>query len=134
MYKRTLLLLAALAASLACAGAHAQSAFPDKPVRLVIGFPAGSATDIASRIVANKMSELLGQQVVVDNRPGASTSIAAVAVAKRKAYEARAQAVMYAEAVENRASEEVAAAAAERDAAVAELTSLKRELARKSLE
>ena len=85
MYKRTLLLLAALAASLACTGARAQSAFPDKPVRLVIGFPAGSATDIASRIVANKMSELLGQQVVVDNRPGASTSIAAVAVAKSPA-------------------------------------------------
>ncbi len=74
-----------LLALLTPAGAVAQSAFPDKPVRLVIGFPAGSATDIASRIVANKMSELLGQQVVVDNRPGASTSIAAVAVAKSPA-------------------------------------------------
>jgi tripartite-type tricarboxylate transporter receptor subunit TctC len=72
-------------ASLACGSALAQPAYPDKPVRLVIGFPAGSATDIASRILAHKMSEFLGQQVVVDNRPGASTSIAAVVVAKSPA-------------------------------------------------
>ena len=74
-----------LAASLACSSVAAQSAWPEKPVRLVIGFPAGSATDIASRILANKMSGILGQQVAVDNRPGASTSIAAVAVAQAQA-------------------------------------------------
>jgi tripartite-type tricarboxylate transporter receptor subunit TctC len=79
---RTLKALLLLAAALSCSGALAQPAYPDKPVRLLIGFPAGSATDIASRILANKMSALLGQQVIVENRPGASTSIAAVAVAK----------------------------------------------------
>ncbi len=84
--KRVLNFLVVLAfASLACGSALAQPAYPDKPVRLVIGFPAGSATDIASRILAHKMSEFLGQQVVVDNRPGASTSIAAVVVAKSPA-------------------------------------------------
>ena len=62
--------------------AGAASGYPDKPVRLMIGFPAGSATDIASRILANKMGEFLGQSVLVENRPGASTSIAAVQVAK----------------------------------------------------
>ena len=62
--------------------AGAATGYPDKPVRLVIGFPAGSATDIASRILANKMGEFLGQSVLVENRPGASTSIAAVQVAK----------------------------------------------------
>jgi len=74
-------LLTAIFACLACAGAAAQPAFPDHPLRLVIGFPPGTATDIASRIIARKMSELLGQQMVVDNRPGASTGIAAMAVA-----------------------------------------------------
>jgi len=78
-----LLAVAGLSATkLPGAAAAEQSTYPDRPVRLVIGFPAGSATDIASRILAHKMSGLLGQQVVVDNRPGASTSIAAVLVAK----------------------------------------------------
>ena len=60
--------------------AGAASGYPDKPVRLMIGFPAGSATDIASRILANKMGEFLGQSVLVENRPGASTSTASGSV------------------------------------------------------
>jgi tripartite-type tricarboxylate transporter receptor subunit TctC len=60
----------------------AQAAYPDKPIRLVIGFPPGAATDIATRIIANKLSEELGQQVVVDNRPGATTNIAGQTVAR----------------------------------------------------
>ena len=78
-FTRSLLLLVA---AIAGTGAAGQSTYPDKPVRLVIGFPGGSVTDLASRILAHKMSEILGQPVVVDNRPGASTSIAAVIVAK----------------------------------------------------
>jgi tripartite-type tricarboxylate transporter receptor subunit TctC len=76
--------LAAFAAALLFgASACAQSPdYPSKPIRLVVGFPPGSATDVASRIIAGKMSELLGQPVIVDNRPGASTGIAALAVAK----------------------------------------------------
>ncbi len=74
------ILLAALI--FACQGTPAQPAYPDHPIRLVIGFPAGSATDIGSRILAQRVSLLLGQQVVVDNRPGASTGIAAGLVAR----------------------------------------------------
>ena len=61
---------------------HAQGAWPSRPIRLVIPFPAGGATDIVGRVVAIKLSQALGQQVVVDNRPGAGGTIGADAVAK----------------------------------------------------
>jgi tripartite-type tricarboxylate transporter receptor subunit TctC len=78
-------ILAALVAGLALAfnaGAEAQSAYPDKPVRLVVPFPAGSGTDIVGRILAQKMTEDFGQTVLVDNRPGASTIVGTEIVAK----------------------------------------------------
>src|SRR3954453_14626655 len=64
------------------ASAQAQSSYPDKPVRLVVPFPAGSGTDIIGRILAQKMSEDFGQTVLVDNRPGASTIVGTEIVAK----------------------------------------------------
>jgi tripartite-type tricarboxylate transporter receptor subunit TctC len=73
--------LLVLSAALLAAPAWAQPAFPDKPVRLVIGFPAGSSTDVLGRALANKMGELAGQQFIVENRPGAGSNIAAQAVA-----------------------------------------------------
>ena len=60
---------------------QAQDKFPSKQVRVVVGFPAGSATDVATRIVANQLSQDMGQSFVVENRPGASSDIAAKAVA-----------------------------------------------------
>jgi tripartite-type tricarboxylate transporter receptor subunit TctC len=63
-----------LTTALVCAGAIAQS-YPSRPVRLIIGLPPGGSTDVMGRIVAAKLSERLGQQVVVDNRPGASGTI-----------------------------------------------------------
>ncbi|WP_423200471.1 Extra-cytoplasmic solute receptor [Cupriavidus sp. H19C3] len=62
--------------------AIAQPGFPDKPIRLVVPFPAGGPTDTASRIIGQKMSETLRQPVVIDNRPGASGTIGTDAVAK----------------------------------------------------
>lgn len=64
----------AFLAALACAGAPAQK-YPSRPVRMVIGLPPGGSTDVMGRIVAARLSERLGQQVVVDNRPGASGTI-----------------------------------------------------------
>ena len=60
----------------------AQSDYPNKPVRLIVGFPPGGSTDIVGRIVALKLGERLGQQVIVDNRGGAGGTIGADVAAK----------------------------------------------------
>ena len=57
-------------------------AYPVKPIRMVIAFPPGGPTDIVSRVVAAKLSEQMGQQVVVENRPGAGGNLGAEAVAR----------------------------------------------------
>ena len=66
---------------LAAGVAHAQSAYPGKPVRVVVPFAAGGAVDALARMVAPGLGELLGQTIVVDNRPGAGGNLAADAVA-----------------------------------------------------
>ena len=55
--------------------AYAQSDYPNKPIRLIIGFPAGGSTDIVGRVVAQRLGERLGQTIVVDNRGGAGGTI-----------------------------------------------------------
>ena len=78
--------LAALIVTLAGAvPAAAEGGFPDRPVRIVVPFPAGGPTDINARILGQKLSELWGQGVVIENRPGANTGIAATMVAKAPA-------------------------------------------------
>lgn len=78
--------LAAAAAALVVAAlgmsANAQSEYPNRPVRIVVGFVPGSSTDIIARLMANQWSRLLGQQFVVENRPGAASAIAADLVAR----------------------------------------------------
>jgi tripartite-type tricarboxylate transporter receptor subunit TctC len=75
-------LLAAFVLAIAVAGGAFAQAFPVKPVRLVVAFAPGGATDTFSRVTAAEMSKSLGQQVLVENRPGAGTTIAAEHVAK----------------------------------------------------
>lgn len=75
---------AALAMSAASGVAHAQqdAAFPRQPVRFLIGFAAGGGNDIQARLIAQKLSDRLGQPVVVENKPGAGGNIAAEQVAR----------------------------------------------------
>lgn len=80
LFRLMLAACTALAAGLAAAPAAAQ-AWPARPVKVVIGFPAGGPTDILGRIVADKLQASLGQPVVVDNKPGATGSIGAQQVA-----------------------------------------------------
>jgi tripartite-type tricarboxylate transporter receptor subunit TctC len=63
-------------------GAAGAQPYPSKPIRWVVGFPPGGGTDIISRLIAQKMSESWGQQVLVENRPGATGMIGANAIAK----------------------------------------------------
>ena len=77
----------AVAAAL-CAGpllhttVHAQDQWPSKPIRLIVPFTPGGVTDTSGRLIAENLGKRLGQQVVVDNKPGASGNIAADTVAK----------------------------------------------------
>jgi len=86
MMKRPLVdFVRALAAALIVVAAPVvlgQAAYPTKPVRLVVPFPAGGTTDLLARAAAQKLSEAWGQQMIVDNRPGAAGNIGAELVAK----------------------------------------------------
>jgi tripartite-type tricarboxylate transporter receptor subunit TctC len=71
---------AALCGVVASSAAHAQD-FPTRPIRVIVGFGAGSGADITARVVGARMSEILGQQIVVENKTGAGSSIGADYVA-----------------------------------------------------
>jgi tripartite-type tricarboxylate transporter receptor subunit TctC len=84
--RRQFLHLTAAAAALAVAAPTAEAQnYPTRPVRIVVGFAAGGTTDIVARLIRQWLSERLGQQFVIENRPGASTNIATDAVARAPA-------------------------------------------------
>ena len=79
-------LLLGLAVAVNLPAANGQTTrYPDKPVKIFVGFAAGGGTDVAARILAQKLTETLGQSVMVENRPGASGMIAAETLAKSAA-------------------------------------------------
>ncbi len=78
----TLTLITGMLALMIAAGARAQTAYPEKPIRLVVGFPSGGPTDIAARLMGQKFTDAWGRPVVIDNAAGAAGSIGADRVAK----------------------------------------------------
>ena len=79
---KTTVLLLGLSGALLVPGSSGAQQYPARPIRLLVGFAAGGATDISARTIAQKLSETIGQQVLVDNRPGASANLAADLVAR----------------------------------------------------
>lgn len=79
--RRSFALVAVLCSTL-CAGAHAQSSYPTKPVRIVVPYAAGGSVDPIARLVADRLSRTMGQSVFVENRPGAGGNIGIEAVVR----------------------------------------------------
>ncbi|MGZ3349521.1 MAG: Bug family tripartite tricarboxylate transporter substrate binding protein, partial [Xanthobacteraceae bacterium] len=75
-------IIAAAGLALIAGPAHAQGGYSDRPIRILVGYPAGGGVDIVARLFAEPMKATLGQSVIVENRAGASAMIAASAVAK----------------------------------------------------
>src|SRR5204863_9540810 len=81
--RRRLLHVAAGAAALPPVSRFAWAqAYPSRPVRIIVGFPAGGGSDITARLMGQWLSERLGQPFIIENRPGAATNIAVEAVVK----------------------------------------------------
>jgi len=75
--RRAGIALTAAALALTACGAWAQAGYPNRPIRIIVPWPAGGGVDVVTRTVAEKMSVRLGQQVIIDNRPGATGNIGA---------------------------------------------------------
>ena len=68
--------------AVSAASAHAQTAWPTKPIKILVGYAPGGSTDVTARIIGQALSERLGQPVIIENRPGAAGNIAAEAAAR----------------------------------------------------
>jgi len=79
---KTLIVCACAVIATAVAPLAAAQSYPNRPVKLLVGFPPGGSTDLAARVLANKLTQSLGQTFIVENRAGASGNIASEAVAR----------------------------------------------------
>ena len=70
-----------LAAAVACAGPTSAQTFPDRAIKVLVGVPAGSSPDVVARTLATAMEPMLGQPLLIENRPGAGGTLATAAVA-----------------------------------------------------
>ncbi|MDB5883519.1 MAG: hypothetical protein JWP43_3397 [Ramlibacter sp.] len=84
IFKTARLFAVALLVAASAAGPAFAETFPSKPIKLIVGFPPGGINDIVARVVGQKLSESLGQPVIIDNRAGAGGTIGADLVAKAK--------------------------------------------------
>jgi tripartite-type tricarboxylate transporter receptor subunit TctC len=82
MMRRLFSLALALGGILLAAAAQAETAWPTKPIKILVGFAAGGSTDVTARVIGQAISQRLGQPVIIENRPGAGGNIAADATAK----------------------------------------------------
>src|SRR5262245_27472046 len=83
LLRRTFLGLAASAAALSAVPRIARAqAYPSRPVRIIVGFTAGSGPDIVARLIGQWLAERLGQQVLIENRPGGASNIATEAAVR----------------------------------------------------
>lgn len=82
MMRSSLALLIVLSSVVGVQAQQSDGAWPNRPIRLIVPFPAGSGTDVPARIIVQKLGERLGQQLVVDNRAGASGAIGSEAIAR----------------------------------------------------
>ncbi|MEK6244865.1 MAG: tripartite tricarboxylate transporter substrate binding protein [Pseudomonadota bacterium] len=85
MTRSLFIVLVALATAVAGMETVFAQVFPDRPVRIIVGYPPGGGTDLVARLIQQPLSQRWGQPVVIDNRPGANAIIAAEAVARAKA-------------------------------------------------
>src|SRR4051812_15367708 len=77
--------LSLLGIAAAVGPAHSQAAFPTKPLTLIVPYPPGGGTDALARVIAQRLSEVLGQPVVIDNRPGAGGTLGSAIAARAPA-------------------------------------------------
>src|ERR1700704_281733 len=83
--RRNVLLLAAAAAFLSASDLGWGQTYPARPVRIIVGFSAGGTQDIVSRLIGQSLSERLGQQFIIENRPGANSNLAIETVVRAPA-------------------------------------------------
>jgi len=77
IFQQLVMMIFTVNALLAISEANAQTTYPMKPIKIIVGFAPGSSSDVAARVIGDKLGQILGQSVIVENKPGGSSNIAA---------------------------------------------------------